>query len=84
MSGVSPGGAGVGSTMNVCGKGSVMAYRRQEEFQRLKDIDAYRLWQTGRSIVFIAGRAGTTERFVVRWLREVEDRLIASPVEQTV
>jgi len=50
---------------------SAMAYRRQEAYQRLEQIDAHRLRLSGRGIEFIAARAETTAHRVRRWLQEV-------------
>jgi hypothetical protein len=63
------------------GKGSARAYRRQEEYQRLEEIDAHRLWSSGYGLLYIAGRADTTPWFVRRWLREVANRA-TSPAAQ--
>jgi hypothetical protein len=56
---------------NRSGRGSALALRRQEAYQRLADIDAYRLILAGGAITNIAGRANTTPWLVRRWLREV-------------
>jgi hypothetical protein len=52
-------------------RGSARAYRRQEAYERLAEIDAYRLLLAGCAVTFIAGRADTTTFIVRRWLREV-------------
>jgi hypothetical protein len=52
-------------------RGSALAYRRQEAYGRLAEIDAYRLKLAGCALPFIAGRANTTPWLVRRWLREV-------------
>ena len=55
-------------------RGSVVAQRRQEAYQRLASINADRLRLGGYSVIYIAGQADTTEHFVHRWLQEVAGR----------
>jgi hypothetical protein len=55
-------------------RGSAMAFRRQDAYQRLEAIDAYRLRLAGWGIIAIAARADTTPHFVHRWLKEVAAR----------
>jgi hypothetical protein len=62
--------------------GSAMAYRRQEAYLRLVEIDAYRLRLAGGGIEFIAGRAATSPHYVRMWLREVAARDL-SPAKPT-
>ena len=52
-------------------RGSALAQRRQEAYQRLEDIDARRLLLAGWGITTIAGRAATSPWLVHRWLEEV-------------
>jgi hypothetical protein len=60
--------------MDYRGKGSARAYRRQEEYRRLAEIDAQQLWLSGHSLTFIAGRAATTPHFVRRAERDRRPR----------
>jgi hypothetical protein len=71
--------------LTIRNRGSALAYRRQEAYERLAEIDAYRLWVAGRGVTAIAGRANTTPFIVRRWLREVADRVPhpAAPAPQT-
>jgi hypothetical protein len=55
-------------------RGSVLAHRRREAYQRLLEIDAHRLRLAGGGIEFIAGRAVTTPYLVRRWLEEAAAR----------
>jgi hypothetical protein len=60
---------------------SALESRRKEAYRQLEAIDASRLRLAGCSIYFIAGRAGTTEHFVLRWLKETaaRDRALPTP-----
>jgi hypothetical protein len=64
---------------------SALAYRRQEAYRRLAEIDAYQLWQSGCVIELIAARADTTRVYVRQWLKEAAapDTAPADPTPQT-
>ena len=63
-----------GQGLTISNRGSALAYRRQEAYERLAEIDAYRLLLAGCAVTVIAGRADTTPFIVRRWLREVVGR----------
>jgi hypothetical protein len=64
-------------------RNSARDYRRQEQYQRLAEIDAHRLKLSGSSVEFIAGRAATTPHFVRRWLKDVNAPAVPAPRTST-
>jgi hypothetical protein len=64
---------------------SALAYRRQEAYRRLAEIDAHRLRSSGHGLEFIAARAETTRVYVSQWLKETAacDTAPAMPTPQT-